>query len=170
MNTLFSNEVTLLWPRKGFLSRHTELDERLASSLLLVAVGREDAGNIPAEWLFLPQFSELGIQGCHDPSTPTILTMTITKSYLQGGLWKQNAFNYELGSCHCFCLCFSVGILHISIALFFFVVVFLLTAFQLHTEKKERHTRERLHISACYFALIFSIKAWILCPFPWQVN
>lgn len=147
MNTLFSNEVTLLWPRKGFLSRHTELDERLASSLLLVAVGREDAGNIPAEWLFLPQFSELGIQGCHDPSTPTILTMTITKSYLQGGLWKQNAFNYELGSCHCFCLCFSVGILHISIALFFFCCCFFCSLLSSCTQRKREDTHEKDFIS-----------------------
>lgn len=87
MNTLFSNEVTLLWPRKGFLIQaHRVKNERLASSLLLAAVGREDAGNIPTEWFFLPHFSELGEQGGHDPSTPTILTMTITKPYLQGGL------------------------------------------------------------------------------------
>lgn len=159
MNTLFSNEVTLLWPRKGFLSRHTELNERLASSLLLAAVGREDAGNIPTEWFFLPHFSELGEQGGHDPSTPTILSMTITKPYLQSGLWKQNPFNYELGSCHCFCLCFSAGILHISIA--FFAHCFPAA----HREKGQTHMRKTSYLCVLFCNDIF-YKGMYSLSFP----
>lgn len=61
--------------------------------------------------------------------------------------WKQNPFNYELGSCHCFCLCFSAGILHISIAFF-------AHAFQLHTEKKGRHTRAHTRKTS-YLCVLF---------------
>lgn len=62
MNTLFNNEVTLLWPRNGVFIRAHRVKWK-ANQLSASACCGEGAGNTPTEWLFLPHYSWAGGTG-----------------------------------------------------------------------------------------------------------
>lgn len=142
MNMLFSNEVTLLWPRKGFLSRHTELDERLASSQLLVAVGREDAGNIPTACSFSLSFLSWGYRDA------------MIQTHLQSWSWQSQSPIYEVDFENRIPLIMSLALATASASVFFcrysaYFYCFFGSLLSSSTQRKREDTHKKDFVSVC---------------------
>lgn len=149
MNTLFNNEITLMWPKKEFLSRHTELNQRPASSLTMGSVGREGAGNSLLAWLFLPPHCpDLRVQRCPD-----------SRNSYKSSPWQSQHPIHKEDFEDKILLFISLALTKVSVFLQVFCMFLLLLCLMLHTEKKNTHTWEGGQICVCCFAMIFSVKA-----------
>lgn len=142
MNTLFNNEITLMWPKKEFfLSRHTELNQKPASSLTMGSVGREGAGNSLLAWLFLPPHCpDLRVQRCPD-----------SRNSYKSSPWQSQHPIHKEDFEDKIPLFISLALTKVSVFLQVFCMFLLLLCLMLsgYTQRKRTHTPEKEVRSVC---------------------
>ena len=126
-----------------FLLGHTAINERPASSLLLAAVGREDAGNTPTKWLS-PHLSELEYEN------------SMIQAHLQSWPWKSQNPIDKVGFENRIPLFMSLALAIASACVFLQVVCVLLllvcslVASYAHTEKGHTHMRKTSYLCVLF--------------------